>query len=53
MAQSYKQRSLTTCSSTRSYMGFACIDANVNDSVKRLGWPFAHGGIGIMGTDDA
>ena len=51
MQQLTHREQLTACKSTRSYMGYACIDANVNDSVKRLGWPFAHGGIGIMGTD--
>lgn len=42
---------LTTNNDSRtSYCGFACIDADVNDSVKRLGWPFKEV-IGIMGTD--
>ncbi len=52
MARSYKHIALVETSNSRtSYCGFACIDANVNDSTKRLGWPFAGGGKGIMGTD--
>lgn len=45
MAQSRTNTTLkTTGNLSKSYRGYACIDANVNDSVKRLGWPFVHGG---------